>query len=308
MSGDSSIYTIDTGFQRPQFDAAYLIVENGRGAFIDCGTSYTVPAMLATLKQAGLTPEQVDWLILTHVHLDHAGGAGALMQELPNARLHVHSRGARHMIEPSRLIAGATAVYGEAEIARSYGTILPVPAERVVEARDGEVLELAGRPLLCIDSPGHARHHQVIWDERSRSWFTGDAFGISYRELDNAAGDPFIFPTSSPVQFDPEAMRASIERMLEYQPQALYLTHYGRVEQVSRLAEDMFSQIEAMVAIARGCDGRADRHRCLLAALSELYCERARAHGSLQDEAGVLRVLANDIELNAQGLACWLDR
>ncbi len=305
--GDPSIHVIDTAFQREQFDAAYLIVENGRGAFVDCGTSQAVPRMLAALDVAGLAPADIDWLILTHVHLDHAGGAGALMQHLPGARLLVHPRGAPHMIDPERLIAGATAVYGEAEMARSYGEIVPVPAARVVVAEDGHRLSLAGRELLCIDTPGHARHHLCVWDARSRGWFSGDTFGLSYRELDSERG-AFVVPTSSPVQFEPEAMRASIARMLSYRPESMYLTHYGRVGEVERLAADLDEQIVAMTAIARSCADRPDRHRGLVAALTALYLERARAHGCRLDDAAVERVLATDIELNAQGLGCWLDR
>ncbi|WP_312237384.1 MBL fold metallo-hydrolase [Stenotrophomonas sp.] len=307
MSFDPSIHTIDTAFQRDDFDAAYLVVENGRAAFIDCGTGLAVPAMLAALSRAGLAPDAVDWLILTHVHLDHAGGAGLLMQQLPNARLLVHPRGAPHMVDPARLIAGATEVYGEAEIARSYGPVLPVAAERVVIAEDGHRVDLAGRNLLCLHTPGHARHHLCVWDARSRAWFTGDTFGLSYRELDSARG-AFIIPTSSPVQFDPEPLKQSIARMLTFEPQAMFLTHYGRVGDVTRLAADLVEQIDAMVQIGHQCDARPDRHRCLVAALSALYLERAQAHGCPLDDAAVTQVLAMDIELNAQGLACWLDR
>ncbi len=307
MSFDPSIHTIDTAFQRDDFDAAYLVVENGRAAFIDCGTGLAVPAMLAALSRAGLAPDAVDWLILTHVHLDHAGGAGLLMQQLPNARLLVHPRGAPHMVDPARLIAGATEVYGEAEIARSYGPVLPVAAERVVIAEDGHRVDLAGRNLLCLHTPGHARHHLCVWDARSRAWFTGDTFGLSYRELDSARG-AFIIPTSSPVQFDPEPLKQSIARMLTFEPQAMFLTHYGRVGDVARLAADLVEQIDAMVQIGHQCDARPDRHRCLVAALSALYLERAQAHGCPLDDAAVTQVLAMDIELNAQGLACWLDR
>ena len=307
MTASHGIHTIDTAFQRDHFDAAYLLVENGRGAFIDCGTSHAVPRLLAAIEHAGLTVGAIDWLILTHVHLDHAGGAGALLQHLPNAKLLVHPRGAPHMIDPARLVAGATAVYGEAEMARSYGRIVPVPAERVVVAEDGHRLSLGGRELLCIDTPGHARHHLCVWDAASRSWFSGDTFGLSYRELDSTQG-AFIVPTTSPVQFEPEALHASIERLVQHAPTAMYLTHYGRVENVPKLAADLHVQIDAMTAIARACDGGADRHRAVVAALGELYLERARAHGCRLDDAGVLRVLALDIELNAQGLACWLDR
>jgi glyoxylase-like metal-dependent hydrolase (beta-lactamase superfamily II) len=307
MYVDPSIFTIDTAFQRNDFDAAYLIVEHGRAAFIDCGTGLAVPAMLAALERAGCTPEQVDWLVLTHVHLDHAGGAGLLTQQLPNATLVVHPRGAPHMIDPTRLVAGATEVYGAEEIARSYGPVLPVPAARIVIAEDGHRVDLAGRSLLCLDTPGHARHHLCVWDERSRSLFTGDTFGLSYRELDSARG-AFIVPTSSPVQFDPEPLKQSIARLLALQPRAVYLTHYGKVEGIPALAADLAEQIDAMVEIARQCDERPDRHRCLVAALTALYQERAQAHGCPLDDTAVAQVLAMDIELNAQGLACWLDR
>ncbi|HTH66793.1 MAG TPA: MBL fold metallo-hydrolase, partial [Rhodanobacter sp.] len=106
MSPIQGIHTIDTGFVRPRFDAAYLVLENRRGAFIDCGTNFAVPRMLAALDEAGISAAEVDWLILTHVHLDHAGGAGELIARLPNAKLVVHPRGARHMIDPSVLWAG----------------------------------------------------------------------------------------------------------------------------------------------------------------------------------------------------------
>lgn len=304
---DASIHTVDTGFQREAFDAAYLVVEDGQGAFIDCGTALAVPAMLRALQDAGLQPADVRWLLLTHVHLDHAGGAGLLMRHLPNAQLVVHPRGAPHMIDPARLIAGATAVYGAEEIARSYGPIEAVPAQRIVVAEDGFVAWLAGRALECVHTPGHALHHYCVWDARSASWFTGDTFGLSYRELDSAQG-PFIIPTSSPVQFDPEPLKASIQRLLARCPRTMYLTHFGPVQDVQRLGVDLLEQIDAMAAIGRQCDGRPDRHRCLVATLRALYLQRAQAHGGVLDEAGVEAVLAMDVELNAQGLACWLDR
>ncbi|HEY0859912.1 MAG TPA: MBL fold metallo-hydrolase, partial [Pseudoxanthomonas sp.] len=243
------IHTIDTAFQRDHFDAAYLIVEQGRGAFIDCGTYHSVPLLLAAAQRAGLSPADIDLLIVTHVHLDHAGGAGLLMQQLPNATLVAHPRAAPHLIDPAKLIAGATAVYGEEEMQRSYGTLRPVPEARVRVVADGETVMLAGRALECIDTPGHARHHHCIWDARSRSWFTGDTFGLSYRELDGPQG-AFILPTTTPVQFEPEALKASIARMVERAPEAMYLTHYGPVSDVPRLAQSLYEQIDAMVAIA----------------------------------------------------------
>lgn len=308
MSDAHGIFTIDTGFQRPRFDAAYLVVENGRGAFIDCGTQHSIPAMLQALSARGLAPGDVDWLILTHVHLDHAGGAGALMRRLPNARLAVHPRGAPHMIDPEKLVAGATAVYGEEEIARSYGEILPIDEARVHVVEDGQTIELAGRPLLCIDTPGHARHHLCVWDERSRSWFTGDTFGLSYREFDNDEGAPFVIPTTSPVQFEPEPLKQSIATMLARDPQAMYLTHFGRVDEVQRLAAELVEQVDAMVALAVAADAREDRHAWLVTALTGLYISRAKGHGCALSPDEARALLGIDIELNAQGLEVWLAR
>ena len=129
------IYAIDTGFQRPRFDAAYLLVEDGRAAFIDTGTNHAVPRLLAALDALQLPRSAVDWVIPTHVHLDHAGGAGLLMQSLPEARLLVHPRGLRHMLDPSALYQGAMALYGEAEMQRSYGQLQAIPASRAASRR-----------------------------------------------------------------------------------------------------------------------------------------------------------------------------
>ena len=304
---DHGISAIDTGFFRPQLDASHVIIERGRAAFIDCGTNYSIPRLLEALQQKGLGVDAVDWLILTHVHLDHAGGAGLLMQQLPQAKLVVHPRGARHMIDPSQLVAGATAVYGAEEIERSYGALVPVPAPRVIEAPDGHVVDLAGRALLCLDTPGHARHHLSIYDAASRAFFTGDTFGLSYREFDTAKG-AFILPTSTPVQFEPDALKASIARMLEREPQQMFLTHYSRVTDVARLARDLYVQIDAMVAIARAHARDADRHTRIADDLADLYTSRAHAHGCTMDAAQIRALLEMDIELNTQGLEVWLDK
>ncbi len=307
MSTDHGIHTIDTGFVRPQFDAAYLVVENGRGAFVDCGTNHSVPRMLDALGQAGLEPADVDWLMLTHVHLDHAGGAGELMARLPNARLVVHPRGARHMIDPTHLWAGASAVYGESAMEDMYGRLQPVPAERVVEAPDGHVIELAGRAFDCLDTPGHARHHLCYHDKRANVAFVGDTFGLSYRELDTENG-PFSVPTTSPIQFDPDALHASIDRLVGLKPEALYLTHYGRVQHLARLAENLHEQIDAMVVFARSSREKPDPHAWLVAALTNLYVGRLTAHGWTRGHEPLRELLATDIELNAQGLEYWADR
>lgn len=304
------VYAIDTGFQRPRFDAAYLMVQDGRAAFIDTGTNHAVPRLLAALNALGLSPDAVDWVIPTHVHLDHAGGVGLLMEALPRARALVHPRGLRHMVDPKALWLGALAVYGEAEMQRSYGKLVPVPAERAEASHDEQVIHLAGRPLRLIDSPGHAKHHHAIWDEASRSWFTGDTFGLSYRTFD-VAGRAWILPTSTPVQFEPEALHATVARLLAARPVAMQVTHYGRVggsvEEVQRLAALMLEQVDEMVALALSLREAPDRHERLKAGLLAGYLARLRAHGHPAD-AEAADWLATDAELNAQGLAVWLDR
>lgn len=300
------VFVIDTGFHRPMFDASYLLVESGRAAFIDTGTNFAVPRLLATLADLGLAPSAVDYVIPTHVHLDHAGGAGLLMQSLPNASLLVHPRGARHMIDPQALYQGALAVYGQAEMDSAYGSLVAVPAERVQATADGMTVQLAGRPLMFIDTPGHARHHHCIWDERSRGWFTGDTFGLSYREFDTALG-AWIMPTSTPVQFEPEPLRNSIQRLLAHEPDWMYLTHYGRVGDVRRLAGLLFEQIDAMVTLALAQRGASGRHAALKTGLTQRCREQLERHGLRDIDAGIAG-LALDIELNAQGLGIWLDR
>ena len=304
---EHGISAIDTGFFRPQFDASHLVVENGHAAFVDVGTNYSVPRLLGALAEKNIAVDAVDYVILTHVHLDHAGGAGALLTHLPNARLIVHPRGARHMSDPQQLIAGATAVYGAEEVQRSYGALVPVDVARVDIANDGHVVNLGGRELLCLDTPGHARHHISIFDARSQAFFPGDTFGLSYREFDTHNG-AFILPTSTPVQFDPEALHASIERMLSYAPQQMFLTHYSRVTQVPRLAQDLHEQIDAMTTIAHQHAAHPERHARIAAALADLYIGRARAHGCTFGAARVRELLVMDIELNTQGLEVWLDR
>jgi glyoxylase-like metal-dependent hydrolase (beta-lactamase superfamily II) len=307
------VHAIDTGFHRDHFDAAWLVEHEGRAAFIDTGTHFALPRLLGALDALGLAPEAVDWVIPTHVHLDHAGGAGSLMAALPNATMLVHPRGERHMVDPSALWAGATAVYGEAEMARSYGQVMPVPAHRVRASHDGQVLDWAGRGLVVADTPGHARHHHCIWDPLTQGWFTGDTFGLSYREFDTENG-AWIVPTSTPVQFEPEALRGSIERLLAKAPRGMYLTHCGCIGEngdVPRLGRLLLGLLDEMVALGESQRGEGDtlaRHEALKRGQLDIFTRSLRRHGVVFTEARIAELLAIDLELNAQGMAVWLDR
>lgn len=304
---DGGVIAIDTGFHRPRFDAAYLLIDSGHAAFIDTGTGYARPRLLATLQATGLKPENVDWVIPTHVHLDHAGGVGPLMQALPRARALVHPRGVRHMVDPSALYQGALAVYGQAEMDRSYGQLVGVSADRVVASTDGMRVPLGQRLLEIIDTPGHARHHHCIWDTVTCGWFTGDTFGLSYREFD-VAGQAWIVPTSTPVQFEPEALHASVLRLLTKQPECVYLTHYGRLGDVAELGRNMLALLDETVTMGLAVRNMPQRHEALCQGLRDIYQHSLQAHGCLLGNIEIHELLALDVELSAQGLGIWLDR
>jgi glyoxylase-like metal-dependent hydrolase (beta-lactamase superfamily II) len=301
------IFVIDTGFVRPRFDASYLIVENGRAAFVDTGPNNAVPRLLAALQARGLEPGDVEYVIPTHVHLDHAGGTGLLMQQVPNARLLIHPRGARHMIDPTALMEGVRAVYGREVADRDYGELVPVPEHRVAATSNGMVVELAGRPLRFMDTPGHAKHHHCIWDEASRGWFTGDTFGIAYPELHTPNG-PYVVPATAPVQFDPEALHDSVARLLQAKPACMYLTHYGVVTHPEKLAVQFLAQVDAMASAARALANETNRHEKLKRAFADIYIQELRRSGATQPESFLHELLATDIELNAQGLGAWLSK
>jgi glyoxylase-like metal-dependent hydrolase (beta-lactamase superfamily II) len=301
------ITAVDAEYLYRGHAAAHIIEDAGRAAFVDVGTNLSVPYLLAALAELGIAPEAVDYLLLTHVHLDHAGGAGTLMRALPNARAVLHPRGAPHMIDPKQLIAGARRVYGAERFAQLYGELVPIPPERVRVAADGERLTLGTRTLELLHAPGHALHHYVIVDRAHASIFSGDTFGISYRALDTAQG-AFITPSTVPTQFDPEQHLASIDRMLEYRPESIYLMHFSRVTGIPHLAELLKEQIREFARFARA-------HACdpapaggIRDAMLALWLKLAREHGCRLSDAGIEQALAGDLELNTQGLLAWLGR
>jgi glyoxylase-like metal-dependent hydrolase (beta-lactamase superfamily II) len=306
---EHAIHAVDTHYLRPQFDAAHIIIEQGRVAIVDCGTSHSVPRILAALEALGVAREAVDWLLITHVHLDHAGGAGQLMQALPNARAVLHPRGAPHMIDPAKLIAASRAVYGDAVYEKLYGDILPIDAQRVHATTEGERIDLAGRGFQVLHTPGHAMHHHVFFDERSKGVFTGDTFGLSYREFD-VEGRAFAFPTTTPTQFDPDQLIDSIQRIMALEPTAAYLTHYGRITDLPRIAESLIRMIGDFAYLARAQAGKLpdEAKQALREGIHEVLRGELARHGCTLPEAVVDEVLELDLQLNTDGLLVWLAR
>ena len=303
------VYCIETGLYRDGLAACYLIRSGDRLAFVDSGTANTVPGLLGVVADLGLTPAHVDYVIPTHVHLDHAGGAGALMAACPNARLVAHPKGAPHLIDPAKLTAGATAVYGEEAFARDFGVLTPIPESRVIVADDGRSFDLAGRVLTFIDTPGHANHHSCIFDAGSGGMFTGDTFGISYRAFDTDAG-PWLFAPTTPVAFDPDAWQDSLDRMMAFAPRAMFLTHYCRVDAPERLVDRLRQSIRdlAALALAEEDGDVSNRQQRIKTAITTHLLGDARQHGCQLSDADMTALLAVDLELNAQGLEVWLRR
>jgi len=303
---EGGITAIDSGMVRPQMTACYLLETDSALAVIETGNNRSAERILAVVERRGRQAEEVSHVIVTHVHLDHAGGAGSLMQRLPNAVLVVHPRGARHIVDPSRVEASARAVYGDEEYEALHGALQPVPEERVLIMDDGGTLQVGQRTLEFMDTPGHARHHFCVWDEFSEGWFSGDTFGISYREFDTAAGQ-FIFPTTTPIQFDPPVLLHSIRRLMAREPRYMYLTHFGRVSDVSRLATDLEQGIAQFVEWGERHAGDEGRSARIEDAMMTWLIEGARAHGVTLPDATLHQLFAGDVTLNTQGIEFWLD-
>lgn len=299
--------TVDADYVTPATAGFHLMIENGRAAFFDTGTTLSLPNAVAALRERGLSSEDVQYVIPTHVHLDHAGGAGAMMRAFPGARMIIHPRGARHMIDPAKLWQGTVGVYGEERAALLYGEVVPVPEERITIAEDNTEIDFQGRSLLFIDTPGHARHHFCVIDRDRRAVFAGDMLGISYRVFDSDRG-PFVFPSTTPVQFEPDAFHDSLRRIEALQLRYAYLAHFGRIELSPAIFEALHRRVDRFVEIALQVENEPDRESVLIDRLAKYLFSEVKAHGSTIADDKIRMNLAMDVKLNAQGIDVWLNR
>lgn len=298
------LYTIDSGYVRPGLDAVHLLVAGDRAAFIDTGTSASVPAALTALDALGIDREAVQHVILTHIHLDHAGGASGLMAALPEATLIVHPRGARHMADPRKLVAGSVAVYGEAAFRALYGEVHPIDADRIQQTEDGGTVALGDRQLRILHTPGHAKHHHCIVDDTVGGVFTGDTFGLAYPEL-AIDGRPFVFPTTTPVHFDPEAAHHSIDRIVAQGHDTAFLTHYGRIDGLAAAAADLHAHLDAFVGLTEASRTAPEREEALTQAITAHLVDAAVERGHTAERSRLAELVSLDARLNAQGLVFW---
>jgi glyoxylase-like metal-dependent hydrolase (beta-lactamase superfamily II) len=297
------IHYVDAAHVRDELASIYILQQGDEVAIIDTGTCHSLNNVQSTLTELGVDNNQIKYVIPTHIHLDHAGGAGAMMRLFEQARLVIHPRGARHMIDPTRLIEGSKAVYGESLFRQLYGEITPIDEDRVDIANDLDRYYLGSRELLFIDTPGHARHHFCIYDDQSRGIFTGDTYGLAYPPLKHHPRG--LIPTSSPVQFDPEAMFTSIDRLLSYQPEWMYLTHYGAIDRPAERAIGLKQWIGEYITLCQRIDPQdSEADRQLESEMRGMIFSKFSDDNSL-DENMLARLLNTDIKLNAQGLAIW---
>ena len=301
-----SVTTIDCDYLYPEFAAAYLRVAGDECAFIEANTEHALPTLLAALAASGLRREQVRYVIVTHAHLDHAAGAGALMLACPNASLVAHPRAARHLIDPARLVASATSVYGAPRFQALYGSVSPIDEARVRVLDDGGELVLGDATLHALHTRGHANHHFVVHDPALDTVYTGDAFGLVLPALQRAR--PFAFPSTSPTDFDPMEARFSVDRILALKTRSARPTHFGEVTALADIGAQLHSWIDLseslLVDATRTALSTAELVGALSVTLREAFTTRSASSGlalSVRDWA----MLALDIDLNAQGIA-WV--
>ena len=303
MNVVDGISVIDSEYYSKDFAAIYLLKQKNKVIIIETGTNYSVPHVKEALSQVGLSFSDVSYVIPTHVHLDHAGGAGLLMMQCQNAALVVHPRGARHLIDPSKLVAGAKAVYGENKFKEYYGEIFPIDANRVIQADDNFILDFDGRELRFIDTPGHARHHFCIWDKTTKSMFTGDTFGISYRDLDHQ-DELYILPSTSPVQFDPEALIQSINRIMEFKPERVCLTHFSAIKPTKKATNKLIESIHFVSNLAIKYADKNDSESIIYKKMMDYFLEGLNEIGFQNNDYAKDR-LSLDVLINTQGLIYW---
>lgn len=301
----STVHTIDCHYLgAPGVAAAYLMIEGERASFVENNTALAVPRLLEALEAAGRTPEQVEYVFVTHVHLDHAGGSSALMEACPNAVLMAHPRAVRHLVDPSKLVASAKQVYGEERFRALYGEIHPIPEHRVKAVEDGTRIVWGSRTLEFFHTRGHANHHLCIEDSKTRGIFTGDAFGLAYPALQEKG--TFAFPSTSPTDFIPEAATAVVAQIAGRKPERVFPTHFGEHTDVNEIARQLASDIAFSAALmeeARGTslEGEALDRFCR-ERLQRRFEERLSSRG-IEATAEVWQLLELDLDLNAQGIA-----
>jgi len=250
------------------FGSIYLIDDDEK-ALVETGTSNDARTILEAVREFGLRPSDIRHVIVSHIHLDHAGGAGFLLKEMPNATVYVHERGFKHLIDPGKLVASAASALGD--MAGEFGTMAPIPPDRLHAVKDEEALDLGGRVLRFLDSPGHAPHELTILDERNRCIYTGDAAGLYFPR------DEILIPITPAPAFDLEQNLATFRRILELKPRALLFSHFGPHDRPREAIQKQLVQYPAWSELVRRYLGDRGEDR-VTDELFRLTCAAAKAY------------------------------
>ncbi len=281
---------------------AAFVVKGEQTALIETGAKSNVETTISALDSVGV--ERVDWILVTHIHLDHAGGAGTLATRFPGATIGVHEVGAPHLIDPSKLWASAARIYGE-RMNQLWGGIDPIDPARIRPLKDGDAVDLGGRALVAVDTPGHASHHHAFFDPERGDLFAGDALGVLVPDA------PVVRPATPPPEFDLEAALSSIERVKALRPSALWLTHYGRHDAarnrtVVQTCDEAKTALERWVTWARAARAQGDDGKQVARRMRALV--REDLENDLSDDAIARLEQTTSYELNASGLVRYLDK
>lgn len=279
---------------------------------IETSASPSIPYLLAGLEALEINPADIQYIIVTHIHLDHAGGAGLLLEKCPNARVIVHPKGKRHLADPSKLIQGAKAVYGE-KFAELFDPIVPIPEDRLITMEDGDTLTLSNeRTLTFFDTPGHANHHFSIHDSKSNGLFTGDTIGVYYPQL-LAYGVELYLPSTSPSQFHPEAMLHSAKRLEELNPSRIYFGHFGMSEHPAAVFKQLREWLPKMVEVGERVMNEQpflsfeDKTKAVANGLMKLVQPYLEARG-VPRGANVYEILQLDLSVCAMGIVDYFQK
>jgi glyoxylase-like metal-dependent hydrolase (beta-lactamase superfamily II) len=236
---------VDLQFQRtPRIIATAVLDSPGGVALVDPGPASCLPVLADGLAAGGLAPRDIQAILLTHIHLDHAGATGSLVRDHPHIRVFVHERGAPHMIDPAKLLASATRIYRDA-MDTLWGPFLPVPASNVTILTGGERIEVAGRRFDVQYTPGHASHHVSYFEPESGVAFVGDVGGI------RLGPTPFVLPPTPPPDIDVELWEASVAKVRAWHPSTLFLTHFGPVDHPEPHLQQVIERLHRNAELAR---------------------------------------------------------
>ncbi len=254
----AGVFLIDVLHAAPGAACAYLLKsESGECALVDCGGKNGEGQIFAAMQELEIAPEAVRWLILTHAHLDHAGCAGKMMRRLPNAVLTGHPSALLHISQPQlKLAKAARFLHGAEFYDREYGELLPVEESRLHPLEDGDAIEFGGEELRAMHSPGHAWHHLSVWQPRADMLYAGDSFGVSF--CAGAGGEAAVLPVMPPTQFDPPAMRATIEKTTAHPARMLALSHFGVIANIPSAAAQQLEAMEEWAALSEEVGGTTD--------------------------------------------------